>query len=343
MKGGQRAGALIRWAAITAALLFAAPAVASGETLYNQICCGNEGTISQSFPAESSDAKYTIQLADDFSVPPGETWSIDEAISVWVTNNADLGNLPPKIGIFIYADNGIDLPGSQLFGVESTVAPRVLNEETEGDIFEYEIPLSDVPTLGTGTYWLSLQVHGAKATNGEWFWGDNTSQFGAPAALRNPGDGYGTGCTNWDARITCDPSGAAEPDQSFILRGTRTVTPPPPPPSQPQPQTEQPPAGSIDLVGQPKPGKNGGPATIEVKLPGPGTVVATGKGIKRVKVHVTKAGKVKVKVKLSPSGKRKLKHSKSHKVKVRVKITFTPTGGDPSTVTKTVTFKSKRR
>jgi hypothetical protein len=30
-------------------------------------------------------------------------------------------------------------------------------------------------------------------------------------------------------------------------------------------------------------------------------------------------------------------------VKVKVKVTFTPTGGDPSTVTRTVTFRGKHR
>ena len=332
---GRRHLSLAVMLGVGLAWLAAFPAGAGAETLYNQICCGNEGTISQSFPVGES--KYSVQLADDFVVPSGETWSIEEVISVWVTENADPEH-PPSISVFIYGDNS-SRPGSQLFNVESSVAPVVLNPE-EGDVSEFEVPVSGVPALGPGRYWLSLQVHGSKATNGEWFWGDTATENGLPAVLRNPGDGYETGCTDWTARELCSQGLEPEPDQSFILRGTRTVTPPPPPP-QPQPQAEpKPPSNSIVFSGSPKPGKGGGPATIEVQVPGPGVVTATGRGVKQFRVVVTKAGKVKIKVKLNSKGKKKLKGSKAHRVKVNVKVTFTPTGGEPKVVKKKVTFKT---
>jgi hypothetical protein len=315
-----------------AALAFV-PASADAETLYNQICCGNEGTLSQSFAAES---KYSVQLADDFVIPSGETWSIEEVISVWTTNNADPEH-PPSISVLIYGDNSTR-PGSQLFNVESNVAPKLLNPE-EGDVSEFEVPVS-VPTLGPGRYWLSLQAHGSKATNGEWFWGDIATQNGPPAVLRNPGDGFETGCTEWTARELCSQGLEPEPDQSFILRGSRTVTPPPPPPPQPQPQAEPKPSNSIVLSGSPKPGKRGGPAIIDVQVPGPGIVTATGDGVKQFRVVVSKAGEVKIKVRLKSAGKKKLKSAKGHKLKVNVKVTFTPTGGEPKVVKKKVTFEA---
>ncbi len=324
--------ALVLSTAIAALALV--PANAGAETLYNQICCGNEGTISQSFAAES---KYSVQLADDFVIPSGETWSIQEVISVWVTNNADPEH-PPSISVLIYGDNS-NRPGSQLFNVESDVAPKVLNPE-EGDVSEFEVPVS-VPTLGAGRYWLSLQAHGSKATNGEWFWGDIVTQNGSPAVLRNPGDGFETGCTEWTARELCSQGLEPEPDQSFILRGARTVTAPPPqPPSPAQPQTGANPSNSIAFSGSPKAGKGGGPATIDVQVPGPGTVTATGDGVKQFRVVVSKAGEVKIRVRLNSAGKKKLKSAKGHKLKVNVKVTFTPTGGEPKVVTKKVTFQT---
>jgi hypothetical protein len=52
---------------------------------------------------------------------------------------------------------------------------------------------------------------------------------------------------------------------------------------------------------------------------------------------------VTVRVKLSRAGKKKLREAKDHRVKVKVKVNFTPTGGEPQTVFKIVTFKGAGR
>ncbi len=101
--------------------------------------------------------------------------------------------------------------------------------------------------------------------------------------------------------------------------------------------------------GKVKDHKHNGTATIAVKVPGPGTLSLTGKGIKTQRTGgavaskaVTAAGTVKLPVK--PKGKTKRKLSKRGKAKVKVTVTYTPHGdivGDPNTQTKRVKLIKK--
>ena len=329
---GRRAlTALTLAVAICAATAFG-PTTAGAETLGDQICCGELAIQSQEF-ATSSDE--TTAVADDFTVPPGQTWSIGEVVSVWLAKGSDLANLP-SVDVLIYTDAGAR-PGAPLFtGLALPARPRVLDEEKE--IFAYEVPLAGVPVLGSGTYWLSLQVQGSQAIYGSWFWMD-VLQHGAAAVLRNPGDGFETGCVEWAPRTRCVLEGASEPDQSFRFRGSRTVSPPPPPApgaalTQPKPR--------VIVDGKPRAGSDG-TVTISIKVSGPGLVSASGKGVKGLRVHVAKAGRVRLKLKLNASGREALRKSRNGRLKVKVKITFTPRGGKAVQATKRVTFRSQAR
>jgi hypothetical protein len=97
-----------------------------------------------------------------------------------------------------------------------------------------------------------------------------------------------------------------------------------------------------------------GTATLAVKVPGPGKLSLTGKGIKtqrsgRAAVAskaVSAAGTVKLRIKAKGQKKRKL--NDAGKVKVRAKVTFTPNGtatgdvvGDPKTKPKRVKLVKK--
>jgi hypothetical protein len=318
------------------AVALSAPSTASAASLHEQLCCGEETVVSQVFPSEPS---YTVQAADDFTVPAGETWSLTEVVSAWFGEEYDLEE-PPTNNVFIYADTGSGVPGPQLFAqTGDTTAPEVLNEVL--GIFKWEIPISGAPTLDPGTYWISLQASGSKSLNGTWYWGEVAPGRGSPAVLRNPGDGYGSGCTAWTERSVCVSSSVGEPDQSFALRGSATSTDPPVPPPPAEPPNPPAPSNAIEIDGKATPGKATGTATLEVSVPGPGVLTASGAGLKKARVQVTKAGKVKLKLKLNAAGKKKLRKSKQRKVKVKVKVTFTPTGGQPRTVTKAVVFKGK--
>ena len=82
---------------------------------------------------------------------------------------------------------------------------------------DYSVILSPGVELGPGTYWVSVQGH---ITVNNWYWEGRNATNNSATAWRNPGNGYGTGCTDW-ARLTgC--IGLNWPDQMFRLSGTTT-------------------------------------------------------------------------------------------------------------------------
>ena len=94
-----------------------------------------------------------------------------------------------------------------------------------------------------------------------------------------------------------------------------------------------------------------GTATLSVNVPGPGTLVLTGKGL--VKEHpgdralraiakaVSAAGTVKLTVR--SKGKKNRKLNRTGKVAVKAKVTFTNTGGFPLTEAKRIKLAKRKR
>lgn len=82
-------------------------------------------------------------------------------------------------------------------------------------------------------------------------------------------------------------------------------------------------------LGKPKRNKKKGTAKLPAEVPGPGTLVLVGKGLKSVTEEVGAAGEVKLPVK--PKGKAKGRLEDKGKAKVDPEVTFTPTGGNPNT------------
>jgi hypothetical protein len=84
----------------------------------------------------------------------------------------------------------------------------------------------------------------------------------------------------------------------------------------------------------------GATATLKLSLSGPGTLLATGRGLKRTKAHATGAGLLALPLTLNAAGRRALARAEHRKLKVKVTLTFTPTeGGAAAALKKTVTFK----
>jgi hypothetical protein len=84
-----------------------------------------------------------------------------------------------------------------------------------------------------------------------------------------------------------------------------------------------------------------GTATLLVTLPAPGTLALAGRGLVPRPAHAAGPGTAKLVLKARGRWKRKLERTGS--VKLRARVTFTPTGGDPSTVTRTVKLLALRR
>ncbi|MCI0612421.1 hypothetical protein L0244_05480, partial [bacterium] len=171
---------------------------------------GTYGWTSQDF--EPAFDAYDNQGADDFVVPSGETWNIDEVDVKGVYFNGTGPSV--SFNVFIYADAG-GLPGA-------TVYTGLLSGYTESPdgsgLFDVVITLAPAAVLTEGTYWVSVQSQMDFAVGGQWGWQERTVQAGNPAAWQNPGGGFGTPCTSYGVRTTC--LGGGVPDNMFRLAGT---------------------------------------------------------------------------------------------------------------------------
>jgi len=119
-----------------------------------------------------------------------------------------------------------------------------------------------------------------------------------------------------------------------------TLLPPCPPPAQTAPvvpiAAPAKPSNKIKF-GKLKLNKKMGTATLIVKVPGPGSLILKGNGLKKVKRVAKKASSMKLPVALVGKAKKKL--NKAGKAKVKAKLTFSPTGGSAGTQAKQLTLK----
>jgi hypothetical protein len=84
----------------------------------------------------------------------------------------------------------------------------------------------------------------------------------------------------------------------------------------------------------------GAVATLQASVSGPGSVVASGNGLKTARAHAAAAGALTLRLALSAAARRTL--AKRGKLTVKARITFTPSGGGFADVTvKAVTFGPK--
>ena len=138
----------------------------------------------------------------------------------------------------------------------------------------------------------------------------------------------------YDYRLVAHNKGGTttSENQEFTTPAEVPVTPPVLPPTLP------PPPPNNFSVGQAT--AKGTSAALQISVPGPGTISASGKDLKPATTIVTGAGKISLKLKLSSAGAKALKKAKGHKLKLKVKITFQPTGGSAATTSKSLMFKS---
>ena len=164
------------------------------------------GVTSQDF--EPANDAFDSFAADDFVIPPGETWQI-----TGVDVAGEYGTPPgpaESFHVFFYANAAGDLPGG-------LVATRFANPYTGGA--NAVITLTSPVILGPGTYWVSVQARQDADTVGQWFWDNRLVISNAGAAWQNPGGGFMVGCTTWDRKTTC-LTGQNGPDQLFRLHGS---------------------------------------------------------------------------------------------------------------------------
>ena len=183
---------LARKLSMLAGLVFALalPAGAHGVVLHDQAdSLGANSYVSEDF--QPSFDSVDSQVADDFTVPFGETWTLDHMDVIGV----DDGPPPPFANIFIYATAGT-LPGSQLFHQAHISATNYPN---------YSAPIAGAPSLEPGTYWISMQEDGGGYMVPSWAWRGRLVQDGNQAAFEGS-TGWGNGCTTFTPIQTCFPA-----------------------------------------------------------------------------------------------------------------------------------------
>ncbi|HSC19532.1 MAG TPA: hypothetical protein VLC74_11515 [Rhizomicrobium sp.] len=180
----------------------------ASKTLYDQNSNdAGSGPVSQNF--ESTFDAYDSQAADDFIVPSGQKWVITEVDVTGVYFNGP--GPAASENVFFYKDKG-GLPG-----VIVGQCPAVAGTDSAGSFV-----INCRKRLRPGHYWVSVQVNMDFASGGEWAWEGNLEQHGNPAAWENPGNGFGTGCTNYEYKILCGleaPTTNTGADQMFAIKG----------------------------------------------------------------------------------------------------------------------------
>ena len=167
------------------------------------------GTSSQDFEA-AFDA-FDDQTADDFVVPAGQTYVVNQ---VNVGGQYFNGTGPaPLVNIFFYPNSGT-LPGATALCTYSGIP---ITSGAATGAFNVILPSSCV--LAAGTYWVSVQARMDFNVGGQWAWTDRTVESNSGAAWRNPGGGFGCKAgADWVLKTTCVMT--TDPDQVFQIVGS---------------------------------------------------------------------------------------------------------------------------
>ena len=144
---------------------------------------------------------FSAEAADDFVVPAGETWQINQ---VDVRARVGFPN-PTSFNVYIYTESGT-LPGTSVYSAT--------NLAVGGTNPNYIINLTTPADLATGTYWVSVQ---GNIVGANWYWQGRSVLNNNSTAWRE-GGAYGTGCTSWTRLTTY--AGFSWPGQMFRLHGT---------------------------------------------------------------------------------------------------------------------------
>lgn len=162
------------------------------KVLYDQsdIADGN-GIGSQNFE-EEFDA-YDDEAADDFIVPPGQTWKINQLYVVGTYFDA-MGPSDSQNVAFYKDRHG--LPGKQIARFDAL---------SGGDTYgTFNIDLPKGVKLKPGHYWVSVQSNQGFIDEQQWGWlAFDDEVFHRRAVWRNSNGGFDTACDDWGYTIEC--------------------------------------------------------------------------------------------------------------------------------------------
>jgi len=167
------------------------------------------GIVSQNF--ETADNAFDARAADDFTVPAGTKWTVNEIDVTGVYFNGP--GLARSENVTFYNDKD-GKPGRAIDGLHSSLVITGVDNGTGSFTMTLPTPLK----LRPGKYWVAVQANMDFGTGGEWGWENQTAVAGTAAVWRNGGDGFGTGCVTWATETSCIPDGQG--DHIFTIKGT---------------------------------------------------------------------------------------------------------------------------
>jgi hypothetical protein len=192
----------LEWELVEELSLFADPPTEE-EVIYQQ--SGTYGSGPIVIYDLSTSGQFTSEAADDFVVPPLQTWYIDRVEPHGLYSPPGL--VAPQANVFFYTDDG-GKPGLPLL----TLLNQVPTFDWSG---MFLMTLPEPLVLESGRYWVSVQPHLNSDDAQGWFWYGHTDPIGEPYHWREAG-GYGSGYLDWTpSQVTGSPS----PDLSFVLFG----------------------------------------------------------------------------------------------------------------------------
>lgn len=177
--------------------------------IYKQNPFLTDNISSQQF--EAANSIFTANAADDFIVPANRVWNVT---AVNANGTLPSSGYPTSYNVTFYANGATNFPGSVIRTETVTLAAGSANPA---------LPLASPLSLSAGTYWVSVQAV-MDLSGGQWFWSTyaDAGTLNQPYAWRNPGDGFGSGCTtNWNTGSICI-AGQLK-DLQFSLDGTESV------------------------------------------------------------------------------------------------------------------------
>lgn len=179
-------------------------------TLYDQNSNDSGvGIVSQNFEA-SFDA-YDSQGADDFAVPVGSCWKIKEVDVTGVYFNGP--GPAPSVHVTFYKQKA----GAPNEAAVIADFPAIVPVDVGGS---FAIPLpTGVKAKSGKKYWVSVQANMDFAVGGEWGWETTNTLSGTGGMWKNPGGGFGTGCSAYGDMVTCLGALGQGPDYMFTLKG----------------------------------------------------------------------------------------------------------------------------
>ncbi len=173
------------------------------------------GSSCQDFEAAYN--AYDAEGADDFTVPAGVTWTLEE---VYVAGFYNAGGCHlDSVDVVVYSNSGSNLPNTAVCTNSGVSGSNLVDYDGE---VSARLPTPCTLTGGGSgtTYWLGVQGNMSISGNGQWYRLRHQATHGNGAAWRNPGNGFGTGCTAWTRLNSCGTAG--DPDYTFSLYGSQT-------------------------------------------------------------------------------------------------------------------------